>query len=66
MSEQLFMDRKAAAKACGGSVDLITKAIAAGKLRAKRTGKNADGDPVGKYLVSRSALEDWFSGLEDA
>jgi len=66
VSDTLYLDRKAAAKACGVSPDYITKAIKAGKLRAKRSGKNEDGDPVGKYLVSRVALEEWFSGLEDA
>ena len=66
MTEQMFLDRKAAAKACGVSIDLITRGITTGKLKAKRTGKNADGDATGKYLISVKALEDWFNGLEDA
>jgi len=66
MTEQLFLDRKAAAKTAGVSTDLITAAIKSGKLRAKRSGKNADNEPVGKYLISREALLEWFDTLEDA
>lgn len=66
MTEQMFMDRGEAAKTAGVSPDTITRAINAGKLRAKRTGTNAQGDPAGKYLISREALQDWFEGLASA
>ena len=62
----MFLDRKAAAKTAGVSVETIARAIAAGTLRAKRTGKNKDGDGVGKYLIRRADLEAWFETLADA
>lgn len=70
MTEQLFMDRKAAAKTTGLSVDVLTSAIKAGKLRAKRSGVRVLDDgtevPVGKYLITREALMEWYDQLEDA
>lgn len=50
-----------AAKLKGVSYGLIIKAIHATEgnvLRAKRLGKG--------YRISASALEEWFSGLDDA
>jgi hypothetical protein len=64
--EPMFLDRKAAAKAAGVSVDLLTAAIRKGTLRAKRTGVNEHGDPTGKYLITREALSAWFDTLESA
>jgi hypothetical protein len=64
--EPMFLDRKAAAKTAGVSVDLLTAAIRKGTLRAKRTGVNEHGDPVGKFLITHAALEAWYSTLEDA
>lgn len=66
MTEQMFLDRHEAAEATGVSPDTIRRAIRKGALKAKRSGKNKDGDGVGKFLISRKALEDWFEGLEDA
>lgn len=66
MSDPLFLDRKTAAKTAGVSVDLITQAINKGTLKAKRSGANKDGEGVGKYLIRRSDLDDWFDGLVDA
>lgn len=66
MTEQLFLDRRDAAKTAGVSIDTLTRAIATGALKAKRSGKDAQGNGTGKYLVSRQALEEWFSGLADA
>jgi hypothetical protein len=66
LAEPMFMDRKTAAKTAGVSVDLIAQAIHMGTLRAKRSGKNEAGEPVGKYLISRDALRDWFDTLPDA
>jgi hypothetical protein len=65
-SQPMFLDRKSSAKTVGVSVDLITASIKKGTLRAKRSGKNAKGEPVGKYLISRDALLAWFETLEDA
>jgi hypothetical protein len=65
-AEPMFLDRKAAAKAAGVSVDLLTAAIRTGRLKAKRTSVNEFGDPTGKYLITRKALDAWFETLEDA
>ncbi len=73
MTEQMVFDLAQAAKACGVSRDVIRRAIAKGDLSAKRsTKREADGptwdkgDPAGKHLISRSALEAWFEQLPDA
>ena len=58
----IFLTRVQAAEACNVSEDTIKRAISTGKLRAKRTGEAGGG----KYLISRSALDDWFDGLVDA
>jgi hypothetical protein len=62
----MFLDLKAAAKIAGVSVDTLKAAIHNGTLRAKRSGVNEHGDPVGKYLVTRDALTAWFETLPDA
>lgn len=59
---KMFFTREEAAQMCGLGTDTIRRAISAGKLRAKRTGK----DGGGKYLISADALRDWFEQLEDA
>lgn len=66
MTDQMFFDRKAAAKMAGVSVDLILREIKAGRLQARRSSQNEEGDPVGKYLISRAALEEWYERLESA
>jgi len=68
MTEQMYLDRKGAAKLAGVGVDTITRAIKSGKLRAKRSGIDDDGKPtgLGKYLITREALADWYEQLEDA
>lgn len=62
----LAYDKRQAAEACGVSEDTIKKAIAAGGLRAKRSGTNEDGDGVGKYLITAGALTAWLESLADA
>jgi excisionase family DNA binding protein len=59
---RLFYTREEAAKAAGVSLDTVRRAINAGTLRAKRTGKEGGG----KYLVSAEALRSWFEQLQDA
>lgn len=63
---RLAYDKREAAEACGVSEDTIKKAIAAGHLRAKRSARDSDGDGVGKYLITRAALEAWLESLADA
>lgn len=59
---RLFFTREEAAQAIGLGVDTVSKAINAGTLRAKRSGR----DGGGKYLISQQALHEWFDQLEDA
>lgn len=66
MNEPISVDIKRAAELTGVGVDTITTAIKSGRLRAKRSGKDKNGDPAGKHLVSVAALRDWFEQLEDA
>lgn len=66
MTTKLFMTKAAAAEACSVSEDTILRAIRSGRLRAKRSGKDAAGNPSGVYLISEDALRAWFDGLEDA
>lgn len=62
MSTRNYFTREEAAEEMRVSVDTIKRAIAAGKLRAKRTGPNGGGP----YLISRAQLEAWFEQLVDA
>jgi len=64
--EPRYLTREQAALAANVSVDLIKRAINTGRLRAKRSGQNAKGEPAGKYLISIEALDAWFKGLKDA
>lgn len=68
--DPLFLDVKALVKKTSMGRDVITEAIRSGQLQAKRRTKldeNGNKIPVGKYLVSRQALEEWFdSELESA
>lgn len=66
MTARLALTREEAADSVGVSFDTIRRAINAGALKAKRTSKDADGNPTGKYLVRVRDLEEWFDGLVDA
>lgn len=63
---RMYLTREEAAQAAGVSLSTIVRAINKGDLRAKRTGKDDEGNPTGKYLISVKAIEDWFDGLADA
>ncbi|MBO9524305.1 MAG: excisionase family DNA-binding protein [Nocardioidaceae bacterium] len=62
MSGQTYFTRREAAAEMRVSEKTIERAIASGRLRAKRTGENGGG----QYRISRAALEEWFDGLVDA
>lgn len=66
MVEKLAYSREEAAEACGVSLTTIKQAIASGRLRAKRSGRNENGDPAGKYLILASDLQAWLEGMEAA
>lgn len=61
-----------AAAAVGVSTKTIDRAIAAGTLRAKRSGAKLDdsgkptGDGTGLRLIAPDDLRAWFEGLPDA
>ena len=44
------------------SIETLKRAIYAGQLLAKKTGKNGGG----KYLIRSTDLDAWFDGLADA
>lgn len=57
---------RGAAEAMGVSESHVDRLVRAGRLRAKYTGTDGDGNPVGKRLILASELERYLSGLEDA
>lgn len=59
---KLFLSLAEAAEATGMGPDYLRGAVAAGILRAKRTGPNGGG----RYLFRLADLEAWFEGLEAA
>lgn len=63
---RMYLTREEAAQATGVSLSTIIRAIAKGDLKAKRSGRDDDGNPAGKYLISVKAIEEWFDGLADA
>jgi excisionase family DNA binding protein len=65
-ADQMFLSREEAAQAAGVKLDTIRRAIRSGKLRAKRTSRDKNDLPSGRYLISREALAEWFDGLADA
>lgn len=66
MNFRLAYTRAEAAEACGVSEASIKRAIACGRLRAKRTAVNDEGDPTGKYLILAADLTAWLEGLSAA
>lgn len=66
MSEPLSYSVKGAASATGVSEDTIYRAIRSGRLRAKKSNENDDGDGTGKTLILRRDLEAWLEHLVDA
>lgn len=48
------------------SDQVLLRDIKLGTLRAKRSAKNAKGEPAGKYLIRDVDLDKWFDRLPDA
>ena len=57
---------KTASEETGLSTSYLDRAIKAGELRAKKSGRTKDGEPVGKYVILATALESFLEQLEDA
>ena len=66
MSERMFYTTAQAAEATGLSVSTIEGYLRSGALKAKRSGRDADGNPAGRYVIAREALIEWYEALEDA
>ena len=62
----LAFSKNAAAEAADVSPQTISRAIKAGRLKAKRTGMSDDGEPAGKVLILASDLAAWLESLGDA
>ena len=50
----------------GLSPSHLKRAIGEGHLKAKRSGENKDGEPVGKYVIREADLRAYVDGLVDA
>jgi excisionase family DNA binding protein len=66
LGARLFYTREEAAEVTRLSKGTIDRYLRSGELKAKRSARDADGNPAGKVLISRDALMEWFEGLEDA
>lgn len=64
-TEPLFLDRKAAAKACSVSPELIDQAIREGSLRAKKR-RSEKGGRNTKVLIAPEDLRAWVEGWDVA
>lgn len=61
-----YLTARGASKVTGLSGDLLKAEVHAGRLKAKRTGRDKDGNPTGLYLFRRRDLDAWYDALEDA
>lgn len=66
MTEPLSYTLRTAALATGLSKTHLVTAINAGKLRAKRSGEDDEGNPAGLYVIPADALQAYIDGLVDA
>lgn len=57
---------KGAAAATGLSPSAIERAIRSGHLRAKKSSKDADGNPTGVWVIPAASLQSYIDGLVDA
>lgn len=61
----LSYDLKTAAEVTGLSESHYKRAIDAGELKAKRSSLDAEGNPVGKWLIRAADLAAYIDGLPD-
>lgn len=52
--------------ATGLSKSHLEREIRAGRLKAKKSGRDEDGEPTGKYVILAGDLEAYLSELVDA
>lgn len=55
-----------ASVATGLSPSYLDRAIKTGALRAKKSGRDKDGNPTGKHVILHADLEAYLDGLVDA
>lgn len=63
---RLALTRAEAALVCGVGVDTISAAKNTGALKAKKTGRDKNGNGTGKELYTVAALQSWLDSLVDA
>lgn len=63
---KIYLTLREASAAVGVSNRLLLREIRLGRLRAKRAGRNSNGNSIGPLLVSVEALRTWFDQLPDA
>lgn len=66
MSAPLAYSLPGAVEATGLSRSTLMRAIGSGKLRAKKSGEDADGNPTGAFVITAEALKQYLAGLVDA
>jgi hypothetical protein len=59
-------DLKGAAEATGLSESYLKRMVQDGELKSKRSNVDADGNPVGKYIIFATDLKAFVDGLVDA
>ena len=55
-----------AVAATGLSKSHLERAIRTGELRAKKSGRDKDGEPTGKYVILAAELDRYLTELVDA
>ncbi|WP_436699920.1 hypothetical protein [Nocardioides sp. BYT-33-1] len=66
MSTPLSYSMAGAVAATGLSKSTLERAIKAGRLRAKKSDQDEDGNPTGVWVITHEALMAFVDGLVDA
>lgn len=66
MSTPLAYSLPGAVEASGLSRSTLLRAIGTGELRAKKSAKDADGNPVGSWVIPAESLKAFIDNLVDA
>lgn len=66
MSAPISYSMPGAVAASGLSRATLMRAIGSGKLRAKKSSEDEDGNPVGSYVILHADLERFLLSLVDA
>lgn len=66
MTTPLSYSLLGAVEATGLSRATLMRAIGSGRLKAKKSSEDADGNPVGSWVIKADALQAFIDGLVDA